>query len=383
MVAVLFEDETWANYLPLVYTRPVGDLRFGIYTIAEKWSLALNCPVAHRSRSYLRELFPTTTEKDILLINARVMPSEALIEALTSLSHGEALVQGDFLIALRTDDQSNDANDVKREFEGELFRLDRITDLFSKNAQAILEDVQYWSKENKHVGPNDSVRVIGDASRIYIAPSAQVEGCFLNTKEGPIVIDEDAEIMEGAMIRGPFYLGKHAGVKMGAKIYTGTTIGPYSKVGGEISNSLIQGYSNKGHDGFLGNSILGEWCNLGADTNNSNLKNNYSPVKIWNYAANDYIDTGLTFCGLIMGDHSKSGINTMFNTGTVVGVCANIFGAAFPDKYIPSFSWGGADGFEPYQLNKALETAQRMMARRNVPLTPEYIRMLEHIAQLV
>jgi UDP-N-acetylglucosamine diphosphorylase/glucosamine-1-phosphate N-acetyltransferase len=383
MVAVLFEDQTWPNYLPLVYTRPVGDLRIGIYTIAEKWALALNCSVAHRTRGYLRELFPASAEKDILLINARVLPTEELVQALEELQEGEALVQGDFFIALKTDHESNDIGDSKKEFAGALLRIDRITDIFSKNGQAIHEDVSLWKNSNAFTHPDDSVRVIGDPSKVFISPSAQVVGCFLNTTDGPIIIDEDAEIMEGSMIRGPFYLGKHAGVKMGAKIYGPTTIGPYSKVGGEISNSVIQAYSNKGHDGFLGNSILGEWCNLGADTNNSNLKNNYSPVKIWNYTFNDYVDTGLTFCGLIMGDHSKSGINTMFNTGTVVGICANIFGAAFPDKHIPSFSWGGADGFEPYQLNKALETAQRMMARRNVSLTPEYIRMLEHLAQLV
>lgn len=380
MVAVLFEDQTWSNYLPLVYTRPVGDLRIGIYTIAEKWSLALNCAVAHRTRTYLRELYPATIEKDILLINARVLPTPQLVEAIQSLGEGEALVQDDFFIALKTDHESNDVGESKREFTESLFRIDRITDIFSKNGQAIQEDLTLWKNDNAFVHPDESVRVIGDQSRIYIAPSAKVVGCFLNATDGPIIIDEDAEIMEGSMIRGPFYLGKHAGVKMGAKIYGPTTIGHYSKVGGEISNSVIQAYSNKGHDGFLGNSILGEWCNLGADTNNSNLKNNYSPVKIWNYAANDYVDTGLTFCGLIMGDHSKSGINTMFNTGTVVGVCANIFGAAFPEKHIPSFSWGGADGFEPYQLHKALETAERMMARRNVPLTPEYKRLLEHLA---
>ena len=375
MVTVLFEDNQWKSFLPLVFTRPVGEIRIGIYTIADKWSKSLNCEVSHRTREHLRELFPGSKEKDVLLINARVLPTPSLVEAISALTHGQALLGNGQLIAMRASSEDQEEYQSATHFEGELFILEKVTDIFSKNGKAIELDLPLWQKENTCQSIHESNTIIGDSSRIYIAEGAKVFASVLNTLDGPIILCKDAEIMEGSMVRGGLVLGEHAALKMGAKIYGPSTFGPHCKVGGEVSNSVIFGYSNKGHDGFIGNTVMGEWCNLGADTNTSNLKNNYSLVKIWNYELNNYGDTGLTFCGLIMGDHSKSGINTMFNTGTVVGVCANIFGAAFPEKHIPSFSWGGADGFEPYQLEKAFETAQRMMARRGIEFTDAHRRL--------
>lgn len=375
MVTVLFEDNQWKSFLPLVFTRPVGEIRIGIYTIAEKWSKQLNCEVSHRTREHLRELFPGTKEKDVLLINARVLPTPDLVEAVSTLQHGQALLGNGLLIAMRASSEKEEEYQTAIDFSGEIILLENVTDIFSKNAKAIDLDLPLWKKENEIGEVHPSNTVIGDAKNIYIAKGAAVYASILNCNEGPVIVCKDGEIMEGCMVRGPFVLGEHAALKMGAKIYGATTFGPHCKVGGEVSNSVIFGFSNKGHDGFIGNTVMGEWCNLGADTNTSNLKNNYSKVKIWNYDLNNYGDTGLTFCGLIMGDHSKSGINTMFNTGTVVGVCANIFGAAFPEKHIPSFSWGGAEGFESYQLDKACETAQRMMARRNIEFTDAHRRL--------
>jgi UDP-N-acetylglucosamine diphosphorylase/glucosamine-1-phosphate N-acetyltransferase len=375
MVTVLFEDNQWKAFLPLVFTRPVGEIRIGIYTIAEKWSKSLNCEVSHRTREHLRELFPGSKEKDVLLINARVLPTPELIESISALSQGQALLGNGQLIAMRASSDEEEEYQIASEFNGEIFMLEKVTDIFSQNGKAIELDLPLWQAENTCQPIHESNTIIGDSNRVFIAEGAKVYASILNTLDGPIVLCKDAEIMEGSMVRGGLVLGEHSALKMGAKIYGPSTFGPHCKVGGEVSNSVIFGYSNKGHDGFIGNTVMGEWCNLGADTNTSNLKNNYSLVKIWNYELNNYGDTGLTFCGLIMGDHSKSGINTMFNTGTVVGVCANIVGAAFPEKHIPSFSWGGADGFEPYQIEKACETAQRMMARRNIEFTDAHRRL--------
>ena len=375
MVTVLFEDNQWKAFLPLVFTRPVGEIRIGIYTISEKWSKSLNCEVSHRTREHLRELFPGSKDKDVLLINARVLPTPSLVESISNLTHGQALLSNGQLIAMRASSEEEEEYHSATNFEDEVFMLERVTDIFSKNGKAIELDLPLWLKENTCQPIHESNTIIGDSARVFIAEGAKVFASTLNTLDGPIILCKDAEIMEGSMVRGGLVLGEHAALKMGAKIYGPSTFGPHCKVGGEVSNSVIFGYSNKGHDGFIGNTVMGEWCNLGADTNTSNLKNNYSLVKIWNYELDNYGDTGLTFCGLIMGDHSKSGINTMFNTGTVVGVCANIFGAAFPEKHIPSFSWGGADGFEPYQLEKAFETAQRMMARRGIEFTDAHRRL--------
>lgn len=381
MQIILFEDEQWKSFLPLAFTRPIGALRIGILTIAEKWQRFTSMPVFHRTRPELRALFACDAIKGIstVYINARVLPHTELVDAILALEHGQALTHNDQLIAMRTTSTLEAGSGNSIAFEGEVHWLNHITDLFAKNAMAIALDVPLWQKHTMHVPIDASNRVIGDPQRILIAEGAKVFGATFNTNEGYIVIDKDAEVMEGSLVRGPFYLGEHSTLKLGAKVYGATTIGPHCKVGGEISNSVIFGYSNKAHDGFIGNSILGEWCNLGADTNSSNLKNNYSKVSIWNYVEGDYANTGLTFCGMIMGDHSKTGINTMLNTGTVIGVFANIFGGGFPSKHIPSFSWGGSHGFDRYDLNKALGTAQKVFERRNLDLTEAHVKLYQHL----
>ena len=262
----------------------------------------------------------------------------------------------------------------------EWLRLNHPWDIFRLNGEVLQSDFVRLTDGKTSAKLNDTNVLIGD--EIFLEEGVAVNGAILNADKGPIYLGKDAEIMEGVTIRGPFSLGDHAVVKMGAKIYGPTTIGPYCKVGGEISNSILQAYSNKGHDGFLGNSVIGEWCNLGADTNSSNLKNNYGEVRVWDYEEAKSISTGLQFCGLIMGDHSKSGINTMFNTGTVVGVCANIFGAQFPPKFIPSFLWGGSGQWDLFKMEKAIEVAEKMMSRRQVTFSSEDEKIFQEILRL-
>ncbi len=375
MQIVLFEDRHWSEFLPLVYTRPVGDLRMGMMTMAERYAAWMNVEVVHETRAHLQSIFLSPTSEQQLHVNARLFPDQHLVAALHALQANEVLHHNGQLLARRIS-ALTDGEDVVKEYAHTPIWLDTITDLFSKNAYAMASDFALIGVKESSAPVHSSNVIIGHSEMLYIHPSAKVYASSINTLDGPVYIDEDAEVMEGSHIRGPFYLGKHSTLKLGTKIYGATTIGPHCKVGGEVSNSVVWGFSNKAHDGFLGNSLIGEWCNLGADTNTSNLKNNYSSVRIWNYTHSSFTDTGLTFCGLIMGDHSKCGINTMFNTGTVAGVCANVFGAGFPDKHVASFLWGGAEGWEEYQLEKALTTIEKVMQRRSLPLTEEMREML-------
>jgi UDP-N-acetylglucosamine diphosphorylase/glucosamine-1-phosphate N-acetyltransferase len=371
----LFEDKKWTHFLPLVYTRPVGELRIGMCTIAAKYAAMLHAEVRHETRPSLRSLYPSSIHSDGLRINARLIPDQPVIDAILALSPGQTLKWDETILATN----SNGSGEFEVNYEGRPIMLEHVTDLFSLNAKAIELDFLLCSKGKTSSELHPSNVLIGPKDRLFIAEGAKVFASSINTVDGPVFIDVAAEVMEGSHIRGPFYLGQHATLKMGAKIYGATTIGPHCKIGGEVSNSVILGYSNKAHDGFIGNSVIGEWCNLGADTNTSNLKNNYSKVNTWSYTHQRFEDTGLTFCGLLMADHSKCGINTMFNTGTVVGVSANIFGGSFPPKHIPSFSWGGNDGFQEYSLSKALETAIRVWGRRGMELTPEMTQLLTEI----
>lgn len=370
---ILFDDaKVVRSLMPLTYTRPVSEIRIGILKITEKWEKMLKQKVSWLTRDYLAPKFPLTEEETNIYINGSVCPSEELIDDIKKLEHGVRLMYGDKLVAIKL--EKGDMVDVEqsideqkgdeRQIEYGLLDVNFAYDLFQKNGSAMEADYDLVTAGRTSQPISETNTVLGN--RVFIEEGAKVECAILNSTTGPIYIGEGAEIMEGSVIRGGFALCEHSTVKLAAKIYGPTTVGPHSKVGGEISNSVILGYSNKGHDGFMGNSVLGEWCNLGADTNTSNLKNNYSPVKVWNYQDNAIVDTGLQFCGLLMGDHSKSGINTMFNTGTVVGVCANVFGGGFPAKFIPSYSWGGADGFVEFRKEKAFELAERMMARRKV-----------------
>lgn len=370
---ILFDGDRREALLPLTYTRPVADIRTGILTLREKWEHYLNSRVEVFTQTYLQKKFPLVSGEDNILIKASLLADEALAGSIKRLQTGEGLFSGDHLLACRCESVS-DINTPERfkrvAYDKDYKEVSHTWDIFSLNGEAMDADFELLTAGRTSAPISATNRVI-HPERIFLEAGAQVEHSILNASSGPIYIGEKAEVMEGCLIRGGFALGPHGVVKMGAKIYGPTTAGPYCKIGGEINNSVLFGYSNKGHDGFLGNAVLGEWCNLGADTNNSNLKNNYAKVRLWNYATGRFDQTGLQFCGLIMGDHSKSAINTMFNTGTVVGVNCNIFAAGFPRNFIPSFSWGGTTGFSTYTPEKAFEAAGVAMERRGVPFTSE------------
>jgi UDP-N-acetylglucosamine diphosphorylase/glucosamine-1-phosphate N-acetyltransferase len=367
---ILFDEaRVRQQLLPFTFTRPVCEIRAGIFTIREKWEHDLKQPVSVKTQDYLSTKFPMNFSKkeDTIWINGCILPNAGLVKTIKSLKKGENLAENGRIIAVNSGKDSFESVNLKnktRKYAGEkIISTQHNWDIFSLNGIALEKDFERITKGRKSATVSKTNTLLG--KRIFIEKGVKMECAILNSTTGPIYIGKGAEVMEGSVIRGPFALGEGSVVKAGAKIYGPTTIGPHSKVGGEISNSVIFGYSNKAHDGFMGNSVIGEWCNLGADTNTSNLKNNYSLVSVYDYSSGKIVSTGLTFCGLMMGDHSKCGINTMFNTGTVVGVSANIFGSDFPPKFIPSFSWGGASGFAVYELAQALETASRMYERRH------------------
>ncbi len=385
MNIILFDGIYHKNLLPLTYTRPVCELRIGIMTIKEKWEHYIENPIQVKTQDYLSKKFGSPTEENSIGINGSILPSDDLMSSLLELKNKQILTSKGKIIAvnplpLNSENIEEALSEYKMvETKAEFLQIENIWDLFRLNDAAIRSDIESIKSEKTFVKPSDTNQILGE--EIYIEEGAKVECAILNTTSGPIYIAKGAEVMEGSILRGPIAICENGVVKMGAKIYGATTIGPYSKVGGEVNNCMIQGYSNKGHDGFLGNAVLGEWCNLGADTNNSNLKNNYQSVDIYNYSEEKYVDTELQFCGLIMGDHSKSAINTMFNTGTVVGVSANIYGADFPSKFIPSYSWGGRKPLE-YKFEKAMDTAKRVMERRNISLTEEDLEILKTVYDL-
>lgn len=371
---VLYDlPENWKKFLPFTFSRPVSEIRVGILTIREKWEKMLGAKVSYQTQSYLSQKFRGPIGTDHFIINSAVLPNQELVRALVKLESGESLFSGEMWVASRSVDkpiESFNPGESKKGHQISAGSIERIWQIFTLNGSEIIADFECITKNRKSEPISSSNRTT-NSENIFLEPGAIVEHSILNASNGPIYIGNQAEVMEGCMIRGGFALGDHAVLKMGAKIYGPTTIGPHSKVGGEVNNSVIFGYSNKAHDGFLGNSVLGEWCNLGADTNNSNLKNNYSEVKVYDYSSNADILTGLNFCGLFMGDHSKAGINTMFNTGTVTGFSCNVFGAGFPDKHLPSFTWGGAESSEVFDLEKSISLAKAVYFRRNTEFSKE------------
>lgn len=378
---ILFDGPSRNNLLPFTFTRPVADIRIGILTIREKWETYLDFTTTTVTEDYLSDKFPMVEMDENIMINASFLPNQTLAEMVKNLEANQAIFHNEDVIAFYTKDTQDDIDfDAYEaiEYVDDVLKIEHTWDIFSKNGEAIQEDFELLTK-GRQSQPIPEMTVAFNRSDIFIEEGAKLPLCSLNAENGPIYIGKNAEIMEGSMIRGPFALCEGATVKMSAKIYGPTTVGPFSKVGGEINNSVIFGYSNKGHDGFLGNSVLGEWCNLGADTNNSNLKNNYAEVRLWDYQTESFAKTGLQFCGLMMGDHSKCGINTMFNTGTVVGVSANIFGSGFPRNFVPSFSWGGSSGFTTYLTKKAFEVAKVVMSRRDIEFTEVDAAILEHV----
>ena len=384
MNLILF-DKNHSNYLPLSFTRPISFFRIGILTIKEKWQFYYNS-VSVKTEDYLSYKFKTNLEDDNLWVDSSILPCKELITEVNNLRLGESLLYHGEVIAFRN--KTFDYAKLNIIESHSLFSsVKSLTDIFNLNENEIINDFERIKKHknskylNRFIDLYSSNVKIGDGE-IFIEDGAILNNCTLNTSNGPIYIGKDAEIMEGSLIRGPFAMLNNTVVKMGTKIYPGTTLGPFCKVGGEVNNSVFFGYSSKAHDGFLGNSVIGEWCNLGADTNNSNLKNNYINVKLWNYQSEKFKDTTLQFCGLIMGDHSKCGINTMFNTGTVVGIGANIFGCGFPRNFIPSFSWGGSSGFSEYKFLKFIDSVERVFKRRDLKINQVEIDILNHIFEI-
>ncbi len=381
MNLVFFDPAQSSGLLPLTYTRPVAELIVGGLSISQKWAKRLNGQSSWLTKEYLQPIYPFRFTKDNLFICGAVIPDDEIVAAVSGLEMGHGLRDESGAVAWRSGQWSSDLMPQEihwHDLAAQVTRLNNSYDIFSLNAAQIQADFELLTSQQKSAPLPSHVRCL-DSSKVFVAQGASLEHCTLNTSDGPIYIGEGAQILDGALLRGPLFIGDHAVIKMGAKIYGGTSIGPYCKAGGEINNSVMMGYSNKGHDGFLGNSVLGYWCNLGADTNTSNLKNNYDEVRLWDYASERFAHTGLQFCGLIMGDHSKCAINTAFNTGTVVGVSANVFGAGFPKNFIPSFSWGGAGSMTTYSLSKAVETAKRVMQRRGMDWTAQDQSVFEAI----
>lgn len=387
---ILFDDQRWENLLPLTFTRPVSELRIGILTIKEKWEKRLNLSISYLTKDYLSKKFKTQITDDNVFINSGLLPDDKLVTFIKNLKPNQYAKQNDILICARIGkiepkDLTTylDIDQILTSSESviythELSFINRPYEIFSMNETELKKDFELITVGRQSQDFSSSNTIFGKYP-VFFEIGVEMECCTINTNDGPVYLGKNVQIMEGTMIRGGFAACEGSIVKMGAKIYGATTIGPNCRLGGEVNNVVMMANSNKGHDGFLGNSVIGEWCNLGADTNTSNLKNNYLPVKIWSYADTGFKDTGLQFCGLIMGDHSKSGINTMFNTGTVVGVAANIFGDGFPRTFVPSFSWGGASGFITHQLKKAIETAEIVMKRRHLTLSTEDKEILEYI----
>lgn len=377
---ILFDGSVRNQLLPFTFTRPVADIRFGILSMRERWEYILGSTTSTITEDYLSEKWPLVEFEENIMINAAYFPSSAFIDQIKNLQKNEAIFDGEEIVAFYTEEDQNVDFSAYKQFEiaGDVLKLEHTWDIFSKNDIAIKFDFELIT-EDRESQPIDPSNYVKNAENIFIEQGAVVENCSLNASNGPIYIGKDALVMEGCFFRGPIAIGEEAIIKMGAKIYGATTIGSGSRAGGEINNAVMFQNSNKGHEGYLGNSVLGEWCNLGADTNNSNLKNNYAEVRLWDYETEGFAKTGLQFCGLMMGDHSKCGINSMFNTGTVVGVSCNIFGTGYPRNFIPSFSWGGSAGMTTYKTKKVFEVARLVLERRKMEFNEQDEAILEHV----
>ena len=382
MQLVFSDAQYWEDFLPLTFTRPVAEMRIGILTFSERWKKLLEIDeVFYITENYLQDKFRKPEPQQSLFIVPNFFPSDEVLKQIKELQPGEALVyENEVLVAnINMDNFSLNQINKMTDIHEKLFFIEKPTDIFSYNDKAIDFDFRLLTEGRISQELSSTNGFIGEKENLFIEEGATIEFSTLNCKTGKIYIGKNAEIMEGSNIRGSLALCEESKINLGTKLYGGTTIGPHSKVGGEVNNIVIFGYSNKGHDGFVGNSVIGEWCNLGADTNSSNLKNNYASVKLWNYRKKRFLDTGLQFCGLIMGDHSKTAINTQLNTGTVVGVAANIFKSGFPPNLVDSFSWGGMKGDEKFKLEKSYEVAEKAMERRKIAITEMDKDILKYI----
>ncbi|MBQ0152547.1 MAG: GlmU family protein [Chryseobacterium sp.] len=380
---IVFSDaQYWEDFLPLTFTRPVAEMRCGILTFTERWKKILgNDEISFFTEVFLQTKYKNPEDVESLFLVPNFLPTATVIQQIKDLKLGEALVYEDELIAARINMKGFSLNQIEKmtDITETLVFYKKPTDLFTFNKESIDFDFDLLTKDKVSQELSETNGFLGDKKDLFIEEGAQVEFSTINTKTGKIYIGKNAEVMEGCNLRGPIALCEESKFNLGAKIYGATTVGPHCKVGGEVSNIIIFGYTNKGHDGFVGNSVIGEWCNLGADTNSSNLKNNYGNVKLWSYRTKSFVDTGLQFAGVIMGDHSKTAINTQLNTGTVIGVASNIFKSGFPPNLIESFSWGGFKDDEKFKLDKAYEVAEKAMARRKIPLTENDKAILKHI----
>jgi len=388
MNIILFDNQTRAHLLPFTFTRPVAEIRIGVTTIREKWERAFKTECSFFTQDYLSELFPCEITDDNLFIAGNLLPDPLLVAAIKALRIGEVLKDGlNQVLALRAgsfEEFTNLENFKAIIYSEEITRIISKSDIFSYNVFALISDFYNITKRRKSATLSVSNKLIGNPKNLFIEEGAKIEGAIINCETGPVYIGKNAQIMEGCCIRGPFALLEESIVKMGAKIYGATTIGPHCKVGGEINNVVMFGYSNKAHDGFLGNAVIGEWCNIGAGSDASNMKNNYGKVAQWDYASQSYQNTGLQFCGLMLGDHSKCGIGSMFNTGTVVGVCCNLFGTDFHRSFVPSFSTGSRNkGYTQYSIEKVLETERAMFLRRDLEMSEVYAKMLVLLSEQV
>jgi len=381
---ILFDGSVRNSLLPFTYTRPVADIRIGILTIREKWEKYLSFTITTLTEEYLEEKYPMVEMEQNILLNASFLPTDVLVEQVKSLQENQAILKDDEIVAFYTTDVQDKVDFDTYEIiqcEEDLLQIKNTWDIFSLNDKAIEADFKLITEGRKSEPIPETVNCI-NPSQIFLEEGVDITYSTLNASKGPIYLGKNSIVMEGCLVRGPFSLGDDSILKMGAKIYGATTIGPMAKVGGEVNNVVIFGYSSKGHEGYLGNAVIGEWCNLGADTNNSNLKNNYAEIRMWSYETERFAETGLQFCGLMMGDHSKCGINTMFNTGTVVGVSTNVFGGNFPRNFIPSFAWGGSAGFTTFKMNKVKEVVTAVMKRKHLDYNEQDEKILQHIFEL-
>lgn len=384
---ILFDDSQIRNQLkPLTFTRPVAEIRIGIKTIREKWEMFLNTKVSFLTDAYFSKKYTLITSENNVYINGAVCPTEQLYEAILQLKSNECLVQGTDIIAINTDKSLSFGFDyqsfTKNEYFEKLTIIKQLPQIFLNNGEQINEDFKRITDGRKSEKISDPFTRVYAPENVFVEEGASIKAAILNAENGSIYIGKNATIQEGAVIIGPFSADEGSIVAWGSKMRPNTTLGPFCRAGGEVGNTVMFGYTNKAHDGFLGNSVLGEWCNLGANTNNSNLKNDYTEVKLYNYATNQLEKSGELFCGLFMGDYTKAGISTMFNTGTVVGVSANVFGAGFQEKHVPSFTWGGkTEGYEAYRFEKAIQVINATMSRRNQQLSEEELEILKHINQ--
>ncbi|MGF1636981.1 MAG: putative sugar nucleotidyl transferase, partial [Cyclobacteriaceae bacterium] len=373
-ITLLDIPEFRGNLLPFTYLRPLSEIRIGILTITEKWKYHGE-EIGWITQPYLSEKYPQKNADLTYLINGALCPDAELVAAIRQLKPGEALMSESVFLAAHDTTETGQAlvdgtelgSHIKKiEYRAPYTLVANLWDIYGLNAAQIKADFEVVTRGRKSQGIEDPFTRVYNPLNVFVEEGAKIRSAIINADTGPVYIGKNSEIGEGAVIRGSFALCEYSSVNMGAKMRGDTTVGPHSKIGGEVANSIIFGYSNKGHDGYMGNSVVGEWCNFGADTNTSNLKNTYDEIKLWNYPARKFVKTGQQFCGLMMGDHSKCGINTMFNSGTVVGICANVLGEGYHRNFIPSFTWGGINGFTTFRLQQVFDVAQRVVARRNM-----------------